>query len=633
MLRNNQIRLIYFLLTTAALIAFWQVYRCDFISYDDPTYVTENAHIRHGVTIDAVRWAFTTVYASNWHPLTWVSHMIDIQLFALKPKYHHLTNLLFHIANTLFLFFVFHRMTKAPWKSAFAAALFAVHPLHVESVAWVAERKDVLSTFFWMLTMAAYIHYAENPRIRSYLAVPIFFALGLMAKPMLVTLPFVLLLLDYWPLGRLPAAGSRAQEARNEKQNTGSDKEKLSADKKKGKASKKVTSQGPTQSSAFGPLLLEKVPLFALAAFSCILTYAAQKIGGSVVSFEQFSPGVRIANGIVSYIVYIRKSIWPYDLAVFYPHPGSIPLWQVAGAAVLLAAITFILISEAKRFPYLAFGWLWFAGTLIPVIGIVQVGTQSMADRYTYVPSIGLFIMVSWGVPELFAKLRIPKPALFVSSALVILCLVIVSGKQVGYWNNSIQLYNHALDVTGNNDIILNNRGVAYAQLGDLRHAVSDYDIAVEANPRNFEVYYNRGIAFGKLGDHRQAINDFDKCIEINPEHADAFFNRCVAHDKLGNFRQAIQDCDRAIEIDPAHFEAYLNRGVAYGELGSHRLAIECFDKVIEINPEDSRAYFNRGVAYSELGDRRHAIEDLKTAARLGDENAKSSLRSVGTSW
>jgi tetratricopeptide (TPR) repeat protein len=636
MLRKKQILPVYLFLTVAAIIAFLQVNQCDFISYDDPTYVTENMHIRHGITMETIRWAFTTYYASNWHPLTWMSHMLDVQLFGLNPRWHHLINLFFHVTNTLLLFFIFHRMTKAPWKSAFVAALFALHPLHVESVAWVAERKDVLSTFFWMITMVAYIHYVEHPRLKNYLAVLIFFVLGLMAKPMLVTLPFVLLLLDYWPLQRFELKTS-AQKILTEIN------QPASANTRKGKSSGKRTVQARVkeeepadhkyQRALIYPLLLEKIPFFALTAFSCIVTYVAQKNGGSVVSLEVIEPVVRIANASVSYIIYIGKTFWPNNLAVYYPYPGLWPLWQVFGAALLLIAVTFVAIWQAERLPYLAFGWLWFAGTLVPVIGIVQVGGQAMADRYTYIPLIGLFIVAAWGIPELLQKWRYRKEALIALSVLILLCLFFVTWRQVGYWNNSIALYDHALSVTGPNDAILNNRGVAYGQSGNLMHAISDYDRAIEINPGNVEIYNNRGIAYGKLGNHRQAIDDFDRAIKLNPEYEEALFNRGIAHDKLSFHRQAIEDFDRVIKINPTHVEACFNRGVAYGELGNHRQAIDDFDRVIGIDPEDGRAYFNRAVAFGELGNRSRAIEDLKTAARLNNEDAKNFLRSEGIRW
>jgi Flp pilus assembly protein TadD len=664
MLGNKQIPLVYLFLAVAALIAFWQVNQCDFINYDDPIYVTDNIHVKSGITIGSIRWAFTSCYAANWHPVTWMSHMLDVQLFGLKPRWHHLTNLLFHIANSLLLFFVFHRMTKAPWKSAFVAALFALHPLHVESVAWVAERKDVLSTFFWMLTMGAYIYYVEQrtedgrqrtedgekwtgiirfpSSVFHYSAVVIFFALGLMAKPMLVTLPFVLLLLDYWPLQRFEQKKS-ARQTRTEasRQGVGSgERERLSAKKRKGKSGKMPTGQGiaqssvlSPQSSALLPLLREKIPLFALAALSCIVTYVAQKRGGSVVSFEGIGPGVRIANAFVSYIIYIGKTIWPNNLAVFYPHPGLRPLWQVLGAALLLGAVTILVITTAKRFPCVTMGLLWFTGTLVPVIGIVQVGRQALADRYTYIPLIGLFVMAAWGLPELLKKWRYRKQALFTLWALILPCLFIVTWTQVGYWRNSITLYEHALKVTNRNDTIHNNRGATYGKLGNLSQAISDYDTAIEINPKYAEAYFNRGVAHAKLGDHRLAIADYDRAIEISPEFALASINRGVAYGQLGDQRQAISDFDRAIEINPEYAEAFNNRGFAYGTLGDHRQAISDYNRAIEINPDYAKAYYNRGIAYAELGCDSEAIEDLKTAARFDIEEARKVLISRGINW
>ncbi len=648
MLENKQIPLIYLFLAVAALIAFRQVNQCDFINYDDPLYVTDNIHVMSGITLGSIRWAFTTGHSANWHPLTWMSHMLDVQLFGLNPRWHHLTNLLFHIANTLLLFFVFHRMTKAPWKSAFVAALFALHPLHVESVAWVSERKDVLSTFFWMLTMGAYIYYVEQrtedgekwtgilrfpSSVFRYSAVLIFFALGLMAKPMLVTLPFVLLLLDYWPLQRFEPKKS-AQEIRTEvsKQGAGSgERAPLSENKRKGKAGRMCTGQGIAQSSvlspppsALRPLLREKIPLLALAALSCIVTYAVQQKGGAVASIEAFSPGVRIANAFVSYIVYIRKMVWPDNLAVFYPHPGSLPLWQGMGALLLLIAVTVSVIRTAKRFPYLTMGWLWFTGTLVPVIGIVQVGTQAMADRYTYIPLIGLFIMAAWGIPELLKKWRYRKETLFASSSLVLLSLFIVTRTQVGYWRNDIALYDHSLKVTSPCDVILCNRGVAHDEHGNHRQAISDFDRAIEINPERAEAYIYRGMAYGKLGNQRQAISDFDRAIEIDPEKADAHNNRGATYAKLGNYRQAISDYDRAIEIDPEFALAYIDRGAAYRELGNHRQAISDYDRAIEINPKYADAYINRGAAYNILGNHRQAISDYDRAIEINPEYAEA---------
>ncbi len=650
--REKQILGIYLLLTAATLIAFCQVSQCDFINYDDPLYVTENIYVQNGITTEAVQWAFTTGHASNWHPLTWLSHMLDVQLFGVYPRWHHLTNLLFHIANTLLLFFVFHRMTKEAWKSAFVAALFALHPLHVESVAWVSERKDVLSTFFWMLTMAAYISYVEHRTedgrrkteggdhpfsflcplscILRYFAVLIFFALGLMSKPMLVTLPFVLLLLDYWPLRRMQGVGSggwrdreslktaagsaerEAGSAKNCMEEHGAGSEELepsSTNKCKVQSGRKSAALGVELDGKSGdpgfqwalirPLLLEKIPLFVLAALSCIVTFVAQQKGGAVASLDLLPPGVRIANAYVSYIIYVGKTIWPENLAVFYPHPVLRPFWQVLGAVILLVAVTLAVIRTAKRLPCLAVGWLWFAGTLLPVIGIIQVGSQAMADRYTYIPLIGLFVMAAWGIPELLKNWRYRKEALFASSALVLPCLAVVTWSQVGYWHSGISLYDHALKVTSHNDVIHCNRGIAYGQLSDQSQAISDFDRAIEINPKYATAYYNRGLAYGKLGNKGQAISDYNRAIDLNPNYADA----------------------------------YKNRGATYGMLGNYKQAIEDFDKAIKINPKYADAYKNRGVAYDKLGNSGQAIEDMKTAAKLDNEGAKNYLRSHGVNW
>ena len=599
-LKNKQILVIYLFLTATCLIAFWQVMQCDFIDYDDHVYITKNIHIRDGITKQAIQWAFTTVDAANWHPLTWMSHMLDVQLFGFNPHWHHLTNLLFHIANVLLLFFVLQRMTKTLWQSAFVAALFALHPLHVESVAWVAERKDVLSTFFWMLTLVAYSYYAERPRLKSYLAVIAFFALGLMAKSMLVTLPFVLLLLDYWPLERF-VKSKPAPAIRTELNSP------VSAHKRKrktGKRTSQVTVEFEKPAThefqwAVRPLVLEKIPLFVLTIFSCAATYISQNESGAVAPIEIITPGMRIANAFVSYFIYITKTIWPDNLAVYYPHPGFLPLWQVLMAVPFLVAVTFAAIWAGKRSPYLPVGWLWFTGTLVPVIGIVQTGGQAVADRYTYIPSIGLFIMAAWGIPELLRNWRFRKEALFTMWALTLSCLFIVTWHQVGYWRNSITLFDHALKVTNQNYLIHQNRGSTYLKLGNQRLAIEDYDRAIEINPKYQEAYSNRGVAYVQLGNFSQAILDFNKAIEINHEDPDAYYNRGVAHYKLGNFSQAILDFNKAIEIKHDYVSAYYNRGAVYGKIGNHNLA----------------------------------IDDFKTAAKLNDEDAKDLLKSQGINW
>jgi len=616
MAKNKLVLIIYLFLAVTTLIAFFQVGNLGFINFDDEDYITQNPPIQNGITIRGLYWAFTTGHSSNWHPLTWISHMLDIQLFGLNPYGHHVTNLLFHLASVLLLFFVLNRMTKALWQSAFVAALFALHPLHVQSVAWVSERKDVLSTFFWMLTLVAYAYYSERPRFKSYLVVVASFALGLMAKPMLVTLPFVLLLLDYWPLERFaskkPAQPIRAEET--SPVSTGRKKRKtgkhaltniVKIEKPAGKILKWATIR---------PLVMEKIPLFALAAVSCVVTYIAQNKSGAVASIEIYTPAIRITNAFVSYFFYIAKTIWPHNLAVFYPHPGLWPLWQVLGATLFLVAVTYAVIRMAKQFPCLPVGWFWFTGTLVPVIGIMQVGAQAMADRYTYIPSIGLFVMAAWGIPEIFRKRRYGKEVLAATSALCLLAFLILTWRQVGYWRDSITLYDHALEVTEGNYLIYNNRGLTYYDLGNHKRAIEDFDRAVQFRPRFAPAYANRGNALTHLGDYAQAIRDFDMAIKIDPLYAQAWTNRGNAYSAAGNYTRGIEDLSRAIEINPENAQAYSDRGAAWAGIGNQKQALEDFNRAIGIDPRYAEAYCNRGLFYQSHGEYRKAIDDYDKA-------------------
>lgn len=523
--KNKQILLIYLFLALATFMSFWQLNLCDFINFDDPDYVTNNPYVKNGLTWEGIRWAVTSGHAANWHPLTWLSHMLDVQLFGLNPYGHHLVNLLFHIANTLLLFFVLHRMTKALWRSAIVAALFALHPLHVESVAWVSERKDVLSAFFWMLTMGAYSYYVERPGIRRYLPVLLLFALGLTAKPMLVTLPFVLLLLDYWPLGRLAAD---------------------------------VFADRNGRWALMRRLFLEKVPLFVLTALSSVVTFIAQRKGGLVESLEVFPLTVRIQNAFVSYVAYMGKMIWPDNLAFIYPYPNQRQLWQVLGAVLIVVAITMLVIRATKRFPYLLVGWLWYLGTLVPVIGFVQVALQARADRYTYIPLIGLFIMAAWWIPELLERWRYRDRVLAVSSSLILTCLFIATWTQVGYWRDSLTLYDHTIKITDDNYVAYGNRGYTYAALGNYQQAIVDYDRTIEICPKYAINYFNRGTAYAVLGDPEQAIANFDKAIEIDPKFVDAYRTRAATYLRLGNYDQGFKDLKAAAALGCEPAQNYL---------------------------------------------------------------------------
>jgi len=420
--------------------------------------------------------------------------MLDCQLYGLNPGRHHQTNLFFHIASTLLLFLCLRRLTGVLWRSGFVAALFALHPLHVESVAWIAERKDVLSTFFWMLTMWGYIRYVERPGIAKYLSVLLFFILGLLSKPILVTLPFVLLLLDYWPLGRFQA--------------------EQSVDK-----SKQLPGSLPLH------LFWEKIPFFVLAAASSIVTFLVQQRGGAVGSLDVFPLNVRIANALVSYVRYLGKIIWPNNLSVFYPHPGMLSGWQVAGACLLLAAISLLAVRSLKRSPYVAVGWLWYVGSLVPVIGLVQVGGQSMADRYSYVPLIGIFIIIAWGVPELVQRWHYKNIGLSTMSAALLLILMITTWLQVRYWANTITLFEHALKINVNNYVAHNNLGLALAKQGNTVEAISHYTEALRINPDYVKAHNRLGIVLARGGKIESAIVHFQEALRIKPDHAEARYN------------------------------------------------------------------------------------------------------------
>jgi tetratricopeptide (TPR) repeat protein len=551
-------------------------------------------------------------------------------------------------------------MTKKLWPSAFVAALFAIHPLHVESVAWIAERKDVLSAFFWMLTLGAYSYYVEHPELRRYSLVLLFFILGLMSKPMLVTLPFVLLLLDYWPLQRFQEiTGIKPSAARDNSTNASNFiptcrdsfsaslirigvstikpnhkvqnevSEQVISDKQKKKSKNKQAVKETLEVkkpadpaykwSLIYPLLWEKVPLFALAILSSIVTYIAQQNIGFVKSFEAFPLSVRMGNAFVSYIAYIGKVIWPNNLAVLYLHPELLVVpWQVLGSVLLLIAITMAVFWMIKRAPYLATGWLWYIGALVPVIGIVQVGNQAMADRYTYIPLIGLFIIVAWGVPDLLKKWNHRKEILLASSAFSILSLCIITWTQVGYWQNSITLYDHTLKVTDYNGIAYKMRAIAYYQLGNYKQAIEDCDRAIEIKPGYVDPYYIRGQTYYQLGNYRQAIEDLNRAVEINPGVAETYNNRGIAYNALSNYKQAIEDFGRAIEIKPDYADAYYNRGNVYGQsFSQYKLAIDDFNEAIRLKPDYTMAYNNRGNCYSKLGQPQLSIEDYNKAISL----------------
>ena len=550
-------------LAAVTLAVFWNVQFHDFILYDDLPYVVLNRHVQSGLTGGSLFWAVTTMEMSNWHPLTWLSLMLDYDLFRLNPAGYHWTNLLIHIAGAILLFSLLRRMTEDIWKSALVAALFAVHPLHVESVAWVSERKDVLSAFFWFLTMGAYVRYTERPGAGNYLLIIAAFSLGLLAKPMLVTLPFVLILLDIWPLRRLPVPFTRSNRT-------------LPDD---------VGGRGVTWSHA----LREKLPFFFLALLSSVVTYLAQMSWKAMPSLEALPLETRLANALIAYVQYIVKMFWPVDLAFFYPYVLWWPPWILAGAMLLLTGLTILTMRVVERRPYLAIGWLWYLGTLVPVIGIVQVGSQAMADRYTYIPLIGLFIMIAWGVPELMAKWRFRKPFLSVLSVVVLSVLAGCSWQQVQYWRNSVTLFERALSVTSKNYLTHNNLGVALFLEGRTEEAVRHYNAALQIKPDYADAHYNIGMALAAQGKYEEAIHRYREALHVRPDDAGTHNNIGVALAAQGKVDAAIGHYTQALQISPNHEKARANLAAALVRREGQRKAID--GKI------DARRPTSRGVA------------------------------------
>ncbi len=552
-------RLIALGLLVLVLVTYARVGYHEFLDFDDVEYVYGNPQVRAGLTLDGVLWAFTTTHAANWHPLTWLSHMADVQMFRLEAGWHHWMNVLIHALNTALLFLVLKRMTGAVWRSAFVAALFAVHPLHVESVAWVAERKDVLSTFFWLLTMAMYAGYVQRSGVWRYLGVALSFALGLLSKPMLVTLPFVLLLLDYWPLGRL-ASGDPSD-----------------------------TAPAPIAWERIPRLVLEKVPLLVLTAGSSIVTYLAQGSKAATASLESYPLGERVSNALISYVLYLVKTVWPTSLAVFYPHPSSIgahiPIWQPLAAGAGLAELTLMALWYGRPRPYVAVGWLWYLGTLAPVIGIVQVGSQAMADRYTYVPLIGIFTVVAWGIPDLLGRWRYRQPVLPALGTAVILGLSLVAWVQTARWRDNASLYTHAIAVTQKNWLAWNNLGNQQLNRRDVRQALASFQEALRIKPDYADAWYNAGVAFGHLQQYPRAIAAYQEALRLDPTNSDGWVNRGLAYQAIGEYSQAVASYESALRLKPGDAVALNNLVVAYVAQGNREKALEASWRLRAIDP------------------------------------------------
>jgi Flp pilus assembly protein TadD len=656
---KNWSLLICLTLTLVTLAVYYQVHSFKFIIMDDSVYVCKNPNIQAGITFKAVKWAFTTNYAEFWHPLTWLSLMLDWQLFGSSSAGFHLTNLIIHIANTLLLFLVLKRMTNALWQSAFVAALFALHPLHIEAVAWVAERKEVLSAFFWILTMWAYLRYVKQSNIFRYFLTMLIFALGLMAKPMLVTLPFVFLLLDYWPLDRMKRFDWKI----------------------------------------IYRLVWEKFPFFILSAIGCAVAFFAEKHGGMVASFVTLSLKYRIYNAFISYIEYIKKMIWPVKLAIIYPHPGlSVSVLYAVISAILLLVVTIFILGFAGKRKYLVTGWFWYLGTLLPVIGLIQVGTHAMADRYSYITLTGLFIIIAWGLPELIVKWSHRKFILWNSSLIVLSALAVCTYLQAQYWKDTITVFQHALAVTNYNynahflmtkelleqgrideaiwhnaqalqikpDYIdaLNGMGVALHEAGRVDEAVVYYKKAIEIDPHTYEANANLGFVLASKGKFAEAARHYEIAMEtmdtpsVHRNYAQALFNLgrfqesvaqyhkvlltmpgdpnvinelgyVLAHS--GKFDEAITRYNEALRISPDSIDIHLNLGTALTSSGKFEEAKKEYEKILFLQPQNAVAHNDFGVVLYRLGKLDDAISHFQQAVQINPQytDAKNNLKAV----
>ena len=552
-------------LAAVTMAVYAPVRQFEFLNFDDPDYVTANQEVLSGLTWQGVGWALTSGHAANWFPATWVSHMLDAELYGANPAGHHVTNLLLHIASTLLLFGVLRKMTGKMGRSAFVAALFAVHPLHVESVAWVAERKDVLSTLFAMLVLWNYARYVERPGAGRYAGILVLYALGLMAKPMLVTLPFVLLLLDVWPLGRA----------------------RLLADSAGRVTWSSLLEQGPV----IRKLVWEKLPLFALGAASSVVTFAVQQQGGAVGSLEAAPFDFRVANAVVSYVAYIGKMLWPAGLAAMYPFPSELAGWKVFGSLFVLIGVTVAALwavqSGGMKRAYLPVGWFWYVGTLVPVIGLVQVGSAAMADRYTYVPLIGLFVIVAWGVPELLGEWPGRRAMLPAAAGVVICACAVAARSQVWYWQGDQPLWNHALEVTTGNYLAHHNLAEALAREGKLDEALAHYAEAIRLRPEYGDAYNNLGLILMMQRRNEEALPFFAEAVRLKPGLAEAHNNMGVALKNMGRLDEAIAELREALRIMPDHANAHYNLGNALALQGNTDEALAHYGRALELRPDN----------------------------------------------
>ena len=578
-------------------VAFFPALQNNFVNFDDHTYVYENPKVVAGLTRSGITWAFTHFHSSNWHPLTWLSHMLDCQLYRLNAGGHHFTSVLLHAVVAILLFIVLQKMTGAVWRAAFVAAVFAIHPLRVESVAWISERKDILSGLFFMLTLAAYVKHARAPSLGRYLVVLLLYAFGLMCKPMLVSLPLVLLLIDYWPLRRF------------------------------------------TDPSSARRLFIEKLPLIGLAAMSCLVTLFAQR--STTASISHIPLAWRVGNAAVACMIYIVQMVWPLHLAPFYPHPAEeqlapgvtdqLPAWQIVLAIVVIIGISIAAVLSRKQRPYVFTGWFWYLIMLGPVIGIVQVGLQAHADRYTYLPQIGLYILVSWSVAHLIAWRRAGHRILTAAAVIVLVSLTWIARAQVRYWHDSETLWEHSLAVTKDNDVPHYGLGDVYFARGELNKALAEFRSALYLRPDSPYAHNGIGLVLTKMGRLDEAVDHLNAAIRILPNHPIAHLNLGNALLQKGQTSGAIKEFEQQLALQPDDAAAQCDLANALADQGQLNQAIAQYEKAIELRPDRAEAYYDLGNCYLEQGDPEKAAKQYEQALKLSPRlvEARNNLATI----
>ncbi len=580
-----------FALTIVTALVYYQVHGFDFINLDDDLYVTRNQMVQRGMTWANLLWAFTSFnnLAGFWHPVTWLSHMTDVSIYGMNAGGHHLTSLFIHIICSLLLLNLLFRTTGEFWRSAFVAAMFALHPLRVESVAWVAERKDVLSAFFWFTSLIFYSEYVSGGRKRSYAFALLAFALGLMSKPMTVTLPVAMLAMDYWPLNRY--------------QNLTGSKE---------------------QWRTLGVLIKEKIPFFVLSAILGIITIYTQNMAEATKLTYNSSLFLRMENALTSYMGYILKTFWPYNLAIYYPYPLFIPLWKPLLYLAALAFCSYVFWRKRSNHPYLLMGWLWFLLTLVPVIGLIQAGNQAMADRFSYIPGTGLFIMVAWGIPAFAARMPKVAPLVPVIAGVALASATLLTYRQLGFWKDSITVLERATKVTDRNTIAYHNLGVAYATKGETDKAIGEYRKALSISPGYADAHYNLALALESKGRLADAADEYNRCLAINTRDTYARYRLALALQNMGEFNEALSEYHRVVALDDGNINAHYNLGTIYSQLGDIQKAIEEYRKTLSLNDDYIPAHNNLGVALAKTGQLDDAVREFQAVLAKDATNAEA---------